>query len=68
MNGESTTWILLLQQLSSQNFLSLEDLSLKFLLRSGFGYIAQHLWRKTTCYEMPNVKGDGSKHRQIGGK
>ena len=46
---------------------------MKFLLRSGFGYMAQHLWRTATYYEMPNVKSDGTKcnsdfKRQTGGK
>ena len=46
---------------------------MKFLLRSGFGYMAQHLWRNATYYEMPNVKRDGTKcnsdfKRQTGGK
>ena len=34
---------------------------MKFLLRSAFGYMAQHLSRTTTYHEMPNVKRDGTK-------
>ena len=46
---------------------------MKFLLRSDFDYMAQHLWRTATYYEMPNVKRDGTKcnsdfKRQTGGK
>ena len=60
-NRDSANWVLLLQQLSSQNFANLESLKLKFLLRSGFGYMAQHLSRTATYYEMPNMKCDGTK-------
>ena len=57
----------------SQNFLNSEGLKLAFLLRSGFGYMAQHLWPTATYYEMPNVKRDCTKRnsickRQTGGK
>ena len=44
---------------------------MKFLLRSGFDYMAQNLWRTATYYEMPNVKRDGTNSdfkRQTGGK
>ena len=72
-NDENTTWILLLSQLSSQNFLKLDGLNLKFLLRSSFGYMAQQLWWTATYYEIPKVKRDGTKRnsnfkRQTGGK
>ena len=37
------------------------ELDLKFLLRSGFGYMAQHLWRTAAYYERPNIKCDITK-------
>ena len=36
-----------------------------FLLRSGFGYMAQHLWPTATYYEMPNVKRDCTKRNSV---
>ena len=36
-------------------------MKLKFLLRSGSGYMTQQLWRTTTFYGMPNVKRDGTR-------
>ena len=34
---------------------------MKFLLRSGFGYMVQHLWQTATYYEVPYVKHDSTK-------
>ena len=38
----------------TEKYLNLEDLCLKLVLRSGFCYMLQHLWRTITYYEMPN--------------
>ena len=37
-------------------------MNLTFLLRSGFGYMTQHIWQTTTYYEMPNLRRYVTKH------
>ena len=60
--NKSTIKMQRLPQFSSQNFLNSENLDLKFVLRSEFGYMAQQIWPTTTYYKMKNMKSEGTKH------